>query len=107
MGIRKKKVAGRLQEIISTFLNKESSTQSVVTVTSCDVSSDLKNVTAYLTVFPESFEAEALEFAKRKRSELRSLFADKMPMKVIPFVEFEIDAGEKNRQRIDQIFEKI
>ena len=79
----------------------------MVTVTYCAVNSDLKKVTAFLTVFPESFESKALEFAKRKRSELRSIIADKMPMKTIPFVDFEIDAGEKNRQRIEKILEKI
>lgn len=107
MSHRKEKVAGRLQEIISSFLNKEANTQSVVTVTHCEIGSDLKNVTAFITVFPESFEASALEFAKRKRSELRSIIADKMRMKTIPFVEFEIDAGERNRQHIEELLGKI
>lgn len=107
MTIRQEKVAGRLQEIISNFLNREATTQSVVTVTHCEVSSDLKNVTAYLSVFPESFETEALAFTKRRRSDLRSVIADQMNIKVIPFVEFEIDAGEKNRQQIEKILGKI
>ncbi|MFA6254086.1 MAG: ribosome-binding factor A [Candidatus Paceibacterota bacterium] len=107
MTFRQEKVEGRLQEIISAFLNKEANTQSVVTVTHCEVGRDLKNVTAFITVFPENFETAALEFAKRKRSELRSVIADALPMKTIPFVEFEIDAGEKNRQKIEGILEKI
>ena len=106
MGIRQRKVEGRLQEIISAFLNKEGSTQSIITVTGCDTGRDFKNVTAYLTVFPESFEQEALEFARRKRSELRTEIREKMPMKVIPFVDFEIDAGEKNRQKVDELLGK-
>ncbi len=104
---RQEKVEGRLQQIISTWLNKEANTQSVVTVTHCEVGRDLKNVTAFLSVFPESFEVKALEFAKRKRTEIRQLIADEMPMKTIPFVEFEIDAGEKNRQKIEGILDSI
>lgn len=107
MSFRQEKVAGRLQEIISSFLNREANTQSVVTVTHCEVSSDLKKVTAFLTIFPEDFEAKALEFARRKRSELRSIIAEALPMKTIPFVEFEIDAGEKNRQKIENLLEQI
>lgn len=98
---------GRLQEIISIFLNKEVSSKSVVTVTHCEVGRDLKNVTAFLSVFPASFELEALKFAKRKRSELRSLIAKELPIKNIPFVEFKIDVGEKNRQHIEKILERI
>ena len=107
MSHRQEKVSGRLQEIISGFLNKEANTRSVITVTHCEVGRDLKNVTAFISVFPDTYEAEALEFTKRRRSDLRSLIADQMPMKTIPFVDFEIDAGEKNRQRIEKILEKI
>jgi ribosome-binding factor A len=107
MSHRQEKVEGRLQQIISTFLNKEAGTKSVITVTRCEVGRDLKNVTAFLSVFPESFETEALAFVKRKRSELRSLIADELPMKTIPFVEFEIDTGEKNRQTIEKILGEI
>lgn len=104
MSFRQEKVEGRLQEIISQFLNRQASTKSVVTVTHCDVPGDLKKVTAFISVFPEKFEQEALDFAKRQRTELRQLIAAEMPMKTIPFVEFELDAGEKNRQKVEQIF---
>ena len=107
MSHRQEKVAGRLQEIIANFLNKEAGIKSVITVTHCDISSDLKKVTAYLSVFPDQYEEEALTFAKRKRGELRSLIADEMPMKTIPFVEVEIDAGEKNRQKVEEIMSKL
>lgn len=107
MTYRQEKVEGRLQEIIASFLNKEAGTKSVVTVTHCDVPRDLKKVTAYLSVFPEAYEQEALDFAKRKRTELRQLIASTMPMKTIPFVEIEIDAGEKNRQQVEEILGKI
>ena len=107
MSIRQEKIEGQLQKIISTFLNKEANNCSIITVTHCEVKHDLKKAVAFLSVFPPSFETEALEFAKRKRSELRSLIADKIPMKTIPFIDFEIDAGEKNRQKIEEILEKI
>lgn len=100
---RQEKVEGQIQGVIASFLSKEAGTKSVITVTHCDVSSDLKNVTAFISVFPTEHEDEALNFAKRQRSEIRSLIADQLPMKSIPYVEIEIDEGEKNRQKIDRI----
>lgn len=107
MSHRPEKVAGRLQEIISSFLNKEAGTQSIITVTRCAINRDLRKVVVFLSVFPENFEAEALSFAQRRRRELRSLIAKELPMKNIPLVEFEIDIGEKNRQEIDQLLDKL
>lgn len=107
MSHRQDKVSGRLQEIISKFLNEQAGIQSVITVTHCDVSRDLKKVTAYISVFPETQEEGALNFAKRQRQAIREVIAKEMPMKNIPFVEIEIDEGEKNRQRVEQLFQKI
>jgi ribosome-binding factor A len=104
---RQEKVEGTLQAIIASFLNKEAGTKSVVTVTHCNVTSDLKKVTAYISVFPTAYETEALNFAKRQRSEIRELFKDKLTMKSIPHLEFEIDEGEKNRQKVEEIFNNL
>lgn len=102
MSHRQEKVEGRLQEIIARYLNNQAGTKSVLTVTHCDVSSDLKRVTAYVSIFPEQFETEALNFAKRQRAQIREIIAQELPMKTIPFVEIEVDEGEKNRQKIDR-----
>ena len=52
---------------------------------------------------PENKEAAALDFAKRMRGDLRHTVMKKMPVRVIPFFEIEIDYGEKNRQHIDAL----
>lgn len=104
---RQEKVEGLLQGIVASFLTKEAGTKSVITVTHCDVSSDLKKVTAFISVFPPEYEAEALNFARRQRSEIRELFKEKLSMKSIPHLEIEIDEGEKNRQKIEEIFNKL
>ncbi len=80
---------------------------SVITVTHCDVSGDLKKVTAFISVFPTEHEQEALNFARRKRTEIRELFKQNLSMKAIPHLEIEIDEGEKNRQKVEAIFNNL
>ena len=55
------------------------------------------------TVFPETMEKTALEFAKRKRGELKQFVIDNSRIGFVPQLDFAIDLGEKNRQKIDQL----
>lgn len=92
--------------IAQDFFQRESSGASLITVTRCDVTADMKNGTIFITVLPESKEAAALDFAKRMRSELRHYVMKRLPVKVIPFFEVEIDYGEKNRLHVDELLRK-
>ena len=75
----------------------------MITVTSADVSKDLKNANILITVLPQEKEKSALDFAKRMRGDMRTDIKKRLPIKTIPFVEIEIDEGEKNRQRIESV----
>ncbi len=44
---------------------------------------------------------------KRKRAEFREFFKGKARMRALPFFDFEIDKGEKNRQKIDEIARSV
>ncbi|MEK7104659.1 MAG: ribosome-binding factor A [Patescibacteria group bacterium] len=100
---RNEKVANFLKELSAQFLEHESNGTSLITVTSCNVSPDLKRGTIFITVLPDEKEHDALDFAKRKRGELRNYIKKNMQTKVIPFIDIEIDRGEKNRQKIDEL----
>ncbi|MDO8639528.1 MAG: ribosome-binding factor A [bacterium] len=100
---RNEKVANRIKELSAEFLMRENNRTSLITVIFCDASPDLKRATIYITVLPNSKEKTALEFVKRKRAELRDFLKKNMPIKIIPFLDFEIDLGEKNRQKIDEL----
>jgi ribosome-binding factor A len=103
MSERNEKVSNYLKELAAQFLDRENNHTSLVTVTSCNVSPDLKRATIFITVLPDSKEHDALDFAKRKRGEMRAFFKKNMQIKVIPFIDIEIDKGEKNRQKIDEL----
>ena len=48
-------------------------------------------------------DTSLIDFAKRKRAEIRDYLKKKMVLKIIPFLDVKIDEGEKNRQKIDEL----
>lgn len=100
---RKERSEGILQELAAQFLQTESSGKSLMTITRTALSSDGTHATFFLSILPVSEETRALEFAKRKRSELREYIEKKSKIGRIPLVDFEIDFGEKKRQRVDEL----
>ena len=100
---RNEKVANLIKELSAQFLERENNRTSLITVISCSTSPDLKRATVFITVLPNSKEHDAIDFAKRKRAELRTFLKKNMNTKVIPFIDIAIDQGEKNRQKIDEL----
>lgn len=103
MSERKEKVANYLKELTAEFLGRENNRTSLITVTSASCSPDMKRATIFITVLPTEKEKTALEFAKRKRPELREFFKKKLTTKNIPFIDIALDLGEKHRQKIDEL----
>ena len=100
---RNEKAANFIKERAAEFLERENDRTSLITVTSANCSPDLKRATVFITVFPPEKEKSALEFAKRKRGELREFLKKNMSTKNIPFIDIAIDLGEKHRQKIDEL----
>lgn len=100
---RQEKISNLIRQYTAEFLMRENNQTSLITITSASVSPDLKRGTVFMTVLPETKEKAALDFAKRKRPEIRDYLKKNMQTKVIPFIDIEIDKGEKNRQKIDEL----
>ena len=103
MTLRQEKVEELLRQCSANFLEIESNRTSLITVTRCSISPDLKRATVFITVLPTDREHTALDFAKRKRKALREYIKKHLRLKRIPFLDIKIDDGEKNRQRIDEL----
>lgn len=103
---RNEKVSNLIKELAAQFLNRENNRTSLITVTSCKTSPDLKRATIFFTVLPDDKAHDAIDFTKRKRSEFREFLKKNLNIKTIPFIDFEIDYGEKNRQKIDELLLK-
>jgi len=92
-----------LKKLAADFLTLESNRTSLITVTDIKLGNKGKNVSIYFTVLPENKEAAVLEFVRRKRKDFREYVKKHSRLPIIPFVEFDIDFGEKNRQTIDRL----
>lgn len=100
------KVEQQVLGIAQDFFQRESSGLSLITVTRTEIGNDMRHGTIFITVLPESKEEAAIHFAKRMRSELRHYVMKRLPVRVIPFFEVEIDYGEKNRLHVDELLRK-
>lgn len=98
---RQIQVAEQLVHAAGLFLARESNGESLITVTRANIAPDLKNATIFLSVLPVEQEARALDFAKRQRPEFRIYMKKHLKLKVLPFIDFSLDYGEKNRQNVD------
>src|SRR3989338_1181817 len=85
------------------YFTRESNRESLMTITRAELAPNLKFVKIFFSVLPESFEDTVLAFAKRSRSEFRKYVREHSALHPIPTIDFEIDYGEKNRQRIDDL----
>lgn len=103
---RQTKVSLEILALAQDFFQRESSGLSLMTITRCEVSPDMRQGTIYMTVLPVEKEQAALDFARRMRTDMRKYVMKRLPVKVIPFFEIEIDYGEKNRQHIDDLLRK-
>ena len=104
--IRQTQVEEALAHLAGDFLARESSVKALITVTRAKVAPHFKTATIYFSVLPQTREGDALKFAKRSRSDFREYIKNHAVLHPIPLVDFEIDFGEKNRQRIDELTRK-
>ena len=99
--------ADRIAKIVKVaaaeFMQKESSGQSLITITDVRLSNDEKYANILFTVLPDDKEEPVLEFTKRMRSEFRQYVKQNTKLGRIPTFDFQIDLGEKHRQKIDRI----
>lgn len=87
------------------FLGREANRNSLITVTRAMLSDDRKRGVIYITVYPEAAEDAAVQFANRNRGEFGKFFEKRVRGMRIPHIDFVIDKGEKNRQRLDELSE--
>jgi len=103
MSIREARKIEILHDLGARFLSMNGNKSSLLTVTNVSLTKDGKCATILFTVFPDEFEKTALEFAKRKRGEFKEFIKENSKLGKIPQMDFEIDSGEKNRQKIDSL----
>lgn len=104
---RHQRVESLIRELVAAFIQQEANTDPLITVTHVTSSPDYRRMTVFFTTIPEGKEENAVAFLKRTGGELRSYVKKKSNLKIIPFLEFSVDYGERHRQNIDEIAREI
>lgn len=108
MNIKKEeKIKEILKQGAAEFFSEKSDLSSLTTVTKTEISDRGRKALIGFTVFPEKDEEKILKFAKRNRSNFREFLKERTALIILPFVDFAIDFGEKNRQKLEEISLKI
>lgn len=103
MSTRDDKAASLLLHAAGEFIAREAGRFTLITPTRADIGGDRKNATIYVSVFPDADTPRALAYLERNRDEFRQFLKKESRLSVLPFVRFELDEGERNRQRLDEL----
>ena len=101
------KIEEIIRELAAEFFARESDRTSMITVTEVHLMSRGGKALIKISVFPESEEQKALEFANRQMHDFKEFVIQKSRLGRIPFFEVVLDIGEKNRQNIDDISKRL
>ncbi len=101
------KFASLITELAGEYFRVESNTNILMTITKTEIEDRGKRATIFFTTLPTSMQDKTLEFANRKRNDFRKFIMDKKILGFAPKISFQIDFGERNRQRIDELSNEI
>ncbi|MEO6536298.1 MAG: ribosome-binding factor A [Candidatus Paceibacterota bacterium] len=103
MSVRDDKAAALLTELAASYIAREAGRTTLITPTRTDIGRDRKNATIYVSVFPTDQSENALEFLTRHKDLFRNFLKKASRLSRLPYIRFEIDYGERNRQLLDEI----
>ena len=100
---RNEKIKNNIKELAALYIEREAGPTSLITVTRVVLSPDGKKGIIMISVLPREKENAAYGFVKRNLGELRKNITKNLKINPIPFLDVQIDEGEKNRQKIDEL----
>ncbi len=104
---RTEKASESLMHLAADYIALEAARGSLITPTRIDMSPDRKNATIFVSVFPDSASVPAMSFLTRHRDPFREYLKKHGRFSILPFIKFELDYGEKNRQRLDELSNEL
>ncbi len=100
---RAEKLPELLRHLAADFIQRESNGTSLVTVTRADISPSNKRVIILFTVLPEDKEHYVVELLDRRKRDFMQFIDKHARIGRMPEIQFQVDKGEKNRQKIDSL----
>jgi ribosome-binding factor A len=107
MSFKDDKKAGMVTELAAQYIAREAGRSTLITPLRTHLSSDGKHATIYVSVYPTDEGEHAITFLMRHKDLFRNFLKSHARFPVLPYIKFEIDYGELNRQRLDEISHDI
>lgn len=107
MSDRNERAVSILLERVGAYIAREAGRETLITPTRATFSKDRKNATIFVSVFPEAQEGKALEFLMRHKDIFRNELKKTTRFVRLPFIWFELDKGERARQRFEEATKDI
>lgn len=103
--IKRERIAAMIHHLAAQFVLEEGSKSSLLTITRVEISPTGKETKIFFTTLPEDQEDTALKFLERKTKDFHRYARDNSRIGIVPHIDFKIDYGERNRQRLDKLTE--
>lgn len=107
MAVRDNRILVQLVEQAGAYIAREAGRGTLITPTRAVMSKDGKDATIYISVYPTDHTDHALAFLMRHKDLFRNSLRKTTRIGRIPYIRFEFDRGEANRQHIDEISRDI
>jgi ribosome-binding factor A len=105
--VRSERALSNLIHLAGAYIAMEAGRTTLITPTRVDISPDRKNAIIFVSVFPDSESNNAINFLARHRDTFRQYLKQHGRFAILPFIKWELDYGEKNRQRLDELSKEI
>lgn len=105
--MRDDKAAAMLTELAAKYIAREANRNTLITPLRTDIGSDRKNATIYVSVYPTEEGQHALTFLTRHKDLFREYLKKAARLGTLPYIRFELDYGELNRQRLDELSREV
>ncbi len=101
MSARDDRAVSILLENAGRYIAREAGRNTLITPLRATFSKDRKNATIFVSVYPESEEGHAIDFLMRHKDLFRNELKKTTRFARLPFIWFEIDKGERARQKFE------
>ncbi|KND47237.1 MAG: Ribosome-binding factor A [Parcubacteria bacterium C7867-004] len=104
---RDERAVSILLEQAGRYIAREAGRDTLITPTRVVVSKDRKDATIYVSVYPDAQEGHALAFLMRHKDLFRNELKKTTRLARLPYIRFELDRGERNRQHLEELTREL
>lgn len=107
MSLHTNRAAEVIARAAAEFIERNAGRDSLITVTRTVASARGDHYTVFVSVLPDDKTRPALSFLSRQREDFSDYLKRHARLRPMPRIDFALDEGEKNRQRLDELSQDL